>query len=171
MRIFAAAVAATGALALASAACAREYPIGGPVQAHDMEIASSYLIGVKMVPMSPDMPTGPDVVHLETDVHATADNPYGFADGAWIPYLTITYRLEKQGTDWHSDGRMLAMTAKDGPHYANDVKMDGSGTYVVTLTYASPETNGFRHHVDTETGVPGWWTPFSEKFTFKYPQS
>lgn len=166
-----AAVAAIMALAATSTVQAREYPIGGPVQANDMEIASSYLIGVKMAPMSPDMPTGPDVVHLETDVHATADNSYGFPDGAWIPYLTITYHLVKQGTDWHSDGHMLAMTAKDGPHYANDVKMDGAGTYTVTLTYSSPETNGFRHHVDAETGVPDWWKPFTETFTFKYPQA
>lgn len=171
MKLVAAALAVTGSLALSSAALAREYPIGGPVQEHDMEIASSYLLGIKMAPMSPDMPTGPDVVHLETDVHATADNPYGFPDGAWIPYLTITYHLVKKGTTWHSDGHMLAMTAKDGPHYANDVRMDGPGSYTVTLTYASPETNGFRHHVDKETGVPGWWAPFSETFTFKYPQS
>jgi len=159
-----------GAIAFATTAHAREYPIGGPVHAHDMEIASSYLVGVKMAPMSPGMPSGPDVVHLETDVHATADNVYGFPDGAWIPYLTITYALTKQGTDWHAQGTMLAMTAKDGPHYANDVKMDGPGTYTVVLRYASPETNGFRHHVDQETGVPGWWQPFEERFTFTYPQ-
>jgi periplasmic iron binding protein len=170
MKFLSTAAAVMGLLALAPAAQAREYPIGGPVHAHDMEIASSYLVGVEMAPMSPDMPTGPDVIHLETDVHATADNVYGFADGAWIPYMAITYSLQKQGADWHSDGVMLAMTAKDGPHYANDVKMDGPGTYTVALRYASPETNGFRHHVDKETGVPGWWQPFTERFTFNYPQ-
>ncbi len=170
MRNLAIAAAVTGALALTQAAQAREYPIGGPVHAHDMEIAANYLVGVRMQPMSPDMPMGPDVVHLETDIHATADNTYGFADGAWIPYLSITYALEKQGSGWHSAGRMLPMTAKDGPHYANDVKMEGPGSYTVTLRYESPETNGFRRHVDQETGVPGWWQPFTERFTFKYPQ-
>lgn len=165
------ALAAVGCLVLVPPAYAREYPIGGPVHAHDMEIAAAYLVGIQMAPMSPGMPTGPDVVHLETDVHATADNPYGFADGAWIPYLTITYSLTKQGTDWHSDGAMLAMTANDGPHYANDVRMDGPGTYTVTLRYVSPESNGFRRHVDKETGVPPWWQPFTERFTFTYPQT
>jgi periplasmic iron binding protein len=24
--------------------------------------------------------------------------------------------------------------------------------------------------VDKETGVPGFWDPFTESFTFKYPQ-
>lgn len=170
MRFLSTAAAVVGALALVPAAQAREYPIGGPVHAHDMEIAAAYLVGIEMAPMTPGMPMGPDVVHLETDVHATADNVWGFPDDAWIPYLTITYHLTKSGTDWRADGTMLAMTAKDGPHYANNVKMDGPGTYTVTLRYESPETNGFRRHVDQETGVPGWWQPFTERFTFKYPQ-
>jgi uncharacterized protein involved in high-affinity Fe2+ transport len=38
------------------------------------------------------------------------------------------------------------------------------------LRYGSPETNGFLHHIDKETGVPGFWTPFDETFTFTYPQ-
>jgi periplasmic iron binding protein len=166
-------LAAAGAVAVlvhATGAIAREYPIGGPVHEHDMEIAASYLIGVEMAPMPAGMPMGPDTVHLETDVHATADNVWGFPDGAWIPYLPIEYSLTKQGSDWHADGHMLAMTAKDGPHYANNVKMAGPGTYKVVLHYGSPEANGFLHHVDDETGVPGFWSPFDETFTFTYPQ-
>lgn len=163
-------LAGAAALCAPHAAGAREYPIGGPVHAHDMEIASNYLVGVEMAPMDPGMPMGADVVHLETDVHATADNAYGFADGTWIPYLGIHYALTKKDTPWQVSGTMLPMTAKDGAHYANDVKMNGPGTYTVVFTYASPETNGFRHHVDKETGVPGWWTPFTETFTFQYPQ-
>lgn len=149
---------------------AREYPVGGPVQAHDMEIAASYLTGIRMAPMPAGMAMGPDVVHLETDVHATADNVWGFADGAWIPYLTIDYTITRQGSDWRQSGRLLAMTAKDGPHYANNVQMPGPGTYTVTFRYAPPHTNGFLRHVDAETGVPAWWPPFDERFTFAYPQ-
>jgi uncharacterized protein involved in high-affinity Fe2+ transport len=159
-----------GAAAMIASAQAREYPIGSPVHAHDMEIASSYLVGVEMAPMPKDMAMGPDAVHLETDVHATADNVWGFPDGAWIPYLSIDYVLTKKGTNWKATGHMLAMTAKDGPHYANNVNMDGAGQYTVVLTYHSPETNGFLHHVDTETGTPGFWAPFTETFTFAYPQ-
>jgi periplasmic iron binding protein len=155
----------TGAIS----AQAREYPIGGPVHAHDMEIAASYLVGIEMAPMTADMAMGADTVHLETDVHATADNVWGFPDGAWIPYLKIDWTLSKAGSSWHASGHMLAMTAKDGPHYANNVSMNGPGRYTVVLTYTSPEANGFLHHVDKETGVPGWWAPFSETFTFDYP--
>ncbi len=163
-------MALAASLALIGAASAREYPIGGPVQANQMEIASSYLVGIEMAPAPAGMAMGPDTVHLETDVHATADNNWGFSDGEWIPYLSIDYTLTKQGTDWKAAGHMLAMTAKDGAHYANNVTMNGPGTYTVVLRYASPETNGFLHHVDQETGVPGWWAPFTEQFTFTYPQ-
>ena len=54
-----------------------------------MEIAVNYLVGIEMAPMTADMAMGADTVHLETDVHATADNVWGFPDGAWIPYLPI----------------------------------------------------------------------------------
>jgi uncharacterized protein involved in high-affinity Fe2+ transport len=63
------------------------------------------------------------------------------------------------------------MTAKDGPHYAENVKMDGPGDYKVTYRFEPPEKNGFFRHVDAETGVPEWWKPFEQTFTFKYPQA
>lgn len=171
MRFVSTAVVMLSICACISIAQAREYPIGGPVHAHDMEIAASYLVGVKMAPMPPGMVMGPDVVHLETDVHATADNVWGFPDGAWVPYLPIDYVLTKKGTDWKATGHMLAMTAKDGPHYANNVKMDGPGEYTVVLRYGTPQSNGFLHHVDSETGVRDLWQPFTESFTFSYPQA
>ena len=162
-----------GGLALASAvvaAHAREFFVGGPVHMHDMEIVANYLVGVEMAPMLPGMAHGTDVIHLEADVHATADNVYGYPDGAWVAYLTIAYTLEKQGADWNATGTLKPMTAKDGPHYADNVKLDGPGTYRVTYRFTAPDVNGFYRHVDQETGVPPWWGPFSESFTFSYPQ-
>jgi uncharacterized protein involved in high-affinity Fe2+ transport len=171
VKLLAATLVATGALALVTAAQAREYPIGGPVYANDMEIASSYLVGVEMAPMPPGMAMGPDAVHLETDVHATADNKWGFSDGEWIPYLTITYLRTKEGdAKYKQIGHLFPMSAKDGAHYADNVEMDGPGTYTVVLRYESPQSNGYLHHVDKETGIPDWWGPFTETFTFKYPQ-
>jgi uncharacterized protein involved in high-affinity Fe2+ transport len=155
----------------ASGSDAREYYVGGPVHEHDMEIVANYLIGIEMAPMSPNMSHGPDVIHLESDVHATADNVYGFPDGFWMPYLTIHYKLEKKGSSWTAEGILLPMTAKDGPHYANNVKMDGTGDYKLTYTFEAPEKNGFYRHTDEETGVPEWWKPFTEEFSFKYPDT
>src|ERR1700674_2042626 len=96
----------------ARSAMAKEYFVGGPVHQHDMEIVANYLVGVEMAPMTPDMPmAGPGFCHLAADVHATADNVYGYPDGAWVPYLTIAYPLEKLSTDWKASGALKPMTA------------------------------------------------------------
>ena len=165
-------LAATALILLAAmpAAEAHEYFVGGPVHQHDMEIVANYLVGVEMAPMSPNMAMGPDVIHLEADVHATADNVYGYPDGGWVAYLTINYDLQKVGTDWHAKGVLHPMEANDGPHYADNIKMDGPGSYKVVYTFTSPEAVGFLRHTDKETGVPPWWAPFSQDFTFSYPQ-
>jgi periplasmic iron binding protein len=152
---------------------AREYHVGGPVHMHDMEIVANYLVGVRMEEMSDHgqhAVEGPDVIHLEADVHATADNIHGFADAAWIPYLSIAFSLEKIGGDWRAAGNLRAMTAKDGPHYAENVRMNGPGQYRLTYRFTPPSSNGFLRHIDEETGVPPWWQPFTVDFTFKYPQ-
>ena len=144
-----------------------------PVQKHDMEIVANYLIAIEMAPMTPDMVHGPDVIHLEADVHATAENANGYPDGAWIAYPTIDYSIEKQSSSWHTGRlkpRLKPMIAKDGPHYADNVKMDGPGSYRVTYRFTAPEANGFYRHTDRETGVPGWWPSFSQTFEFAYPQ-
>ncbi len=165
-----AALAGCAAALLTSNASAREYFVGGPVHQHDMEIVANYLVGIEMAPMPPGMPTGADVVHLEADVHATADSIYGYPDGAWVGYLTIGYAIEKQGTDWKATGTLRPMVAKDGPHYADNVKMDGPGTYRLAYTVSPPDGKLFLRHVDKATGVPAWWAPFTQNFTFSYPQ-
>ena len=154
----------------ATPALAREYFVGGPVHKNDMEIVANYLVGVEMAPMTSNMVHGDDVIHLEADVHATADNVYGYADGAWVAYLTIRYTVGQEGSGWKASGTLKPMTAKDGSHYADNVKMNGPGSYKVTYEFQPPEANGFYRHVDKETGVPAWWAPFSETFTFQYPQ-
>jgi periplasmic iron binding protein len=158
------------ALLASTPVSAREYFVGGPVHEHDMEIVANYLVGVEMAPMTPGMAMGADVIHLEADVHATADNIYGYPDGAWVGYLGIGYTIEKAGTGWKAVGTLHPMQAKDGPHYADNVKMNGPGTYKVTYAFTAPEAAGFLRHTDKETGVPGWWPSFSRTFTFTYPQ-
>ena len=164
-----AAACAAAALSCGSSS-AKEYFIGGPVHEHDMEIVANYLIGIEMDPMMPGMAHGDDVIHVEADVHATADNVYGFPDGGWVPYLTIRYTLEKTGTSWKAEGTLKPMVAKDGPHYADNLKMSGPGEYKLTYRFQPPEKAGFFRHTDKETGVPVWWKPFEQQFAFKYPQ-
>lgn len=167
-------LAAVAALCTTATANAREYFVGGPVKEHDMEIVANYLKGVEMsaMPMTMGgmMEHGNDMIHLEADIHATADSPYGYADGAWVPYLTISYDLKKEGSDWTASGKLLPMTAKDGPHYANNLNMGGPGQYRLTYHIEPPAEGTFWRHIDKETGVPDWWKPITVSFTFKYPQ-
>jgi len=170
-------LAAALSLFAAAPADAREYFVGGPVKEHDMEIVANYLIGVEMAPMGSMTMGGmmehgstADMIHLEADIHATADSPYGYADGAWIPYLTVSYVLKKDGSDWTANGKLIPMTAKDGPHYANNLMMDGPGQYQVTYHIEPPAPDAFGRHIDQRTGVPDWWKPVTVSFTFKYPQ-
>lgn len=159
------------AMMVSAVAMAKEYPVGGPVIKEGMEIASSYLLDISMKPHVVSMEMGADTIHLETDVHATQDNKWGFPAEAWIPYLSIDYVLTKNGDkDFFEFGHLLAMTAADGPHYAQSIKMKGPGTYTVKFKYSAPDETGFMHHTDKETGVPGWFKPFVETFVFTYPQ-
>ena len=61
------------------------------------------------------------------------------------------------------------MTAKDGPHYANNTDMAGPGTYHLTYTIWPPTTHGFIRHTDKASGVPDWWKPITASWTFAYP--
>jgi periplasmic iron binding protein len=61
------------------------------------------------------------------------------------------------------------MQAKDGPHYANNFAMAGSGEYKATYVIAPPSSTGFIRHIDKETGVPEWWKPITLAWTFMFP--
>src|SRR5579863_9061870 len=75
----------------------QEFYVGEPVVKEGMQIVPNYLTGVEMSPMPAGMAMGPNAVHLEADVHATNAESHGFSEDAWIPYLTISYVLSKDG--------------------------------------------------------------------------
>jgi periplasmic iron binding protein len=158
-----------GFVALPAMALADEYYVGEPIVQDNMQIVPNYLTGIKMDPMPKGMDMGPDAIHIEADVHATKDEKHGFAEDAWIPYLTIHYTLTKQGSKYKKSGTLAAMTADDGPHYANNVNMEGPGTYELTYEILPPSSNGFIRHVDKDTGVPEWWKPITAHWTFTFP--
>src|SRR6202012_488775 len=115
------AVGAASFLTLVPAQAAQEFYIGEPVVQSGMQIVPNYLTGIQMDRMPPGMSMDKDAVHFEVDVHATKDETHGFPEDAWIPYLTIHYTLTKQGSKFKAAGQLYPMTAKDGPHYANNV--------------------------------------------------
>ncbi len=160
---------AAAALVLLPFAGARagETAIGKHVSKDGMEIGAVYLQAVMMEPMLPGMNTEKDV-HLEADIHAEKGNKNGFGPGDWVPYLGITYRLRKIGSDWEQVGAFMPMVANDGPHYGANVKLDGAGKYRLTYHIQPPPYQGFYRHTDKETGVAPWWTPFDVSWEFTY---
>ena len=162
-----------GLIAAVAAICctpafAAEHPIGEPVVIDGMIMRPVYLQPVHMAPMLPGMDKGPFDAHLELDIHADKDNKQGFNPGSWIPYLTVSYLIQKEGTDWSTFGTMMVMTADDGPHYGVNVKFNGPGKYRISLKIAPPPYNGFFRHTDKETGVPEWWAPIEKSWSFVY---
>jgi uncharacterized protein involved in high-affinity Fe2+ transport len=160
------AIALVASVAQSTAVAATEFYVGEPVVKNGMQIVPNYLLGVEMEGRHAH---GPDVVHIEVDVHAAKDEAHGFAEDAWIPNLTVNYTLEKVGSRFKASGKLSAMTAKDGPHYATNVKFNGPGEYKLTYRFRPPSSTGFLRHVDKPTGVPEWWQPFTESWTFQFP--
>lgn len=157
-------------LALASGmAAAAEYPAGDPVMANGMEIGAVYLQPIEMEPAGMMKPAAETDIHLEADIHATKDNANGFAEGDWIPDLSISYTLEKDDGSFKASGDFMPMVASDGPHYGDNVKLGGEGKYKLTFRISPPGAGThFGRHVDKETGVAEWFAPFDASYEFIY---
>ncbi len=166
--VFSAAVAVFG---LVSLAAAKEYPVGKPVTKNGMEIAAVYLQPIEMDPPGMMRDAKDSDIHLEADIHAAKNNVNGFAEGDWVPYLVIHYRLTKAGSDQAIEGDMMPMVASDGPHYGDNVKLMGPGKYKLVLQIAAPGSSPhaqFGRHTDKETGVKPWFQPFETSYDFTF---
>jgi len=162
----------TGILAVATGpALAREHGIGDPIVTNGLIVRPVYLQPVHMAPAMPGLDQGDFDAHLELDIHADKDNAQGFAPGAWIPYLTVSYELKKADSDWSDFGTMMAMSANDGPHYGRNIHFDGPGKYTLRVRVTPAPYNGFLRHTDKETGVTEWWAPIERSWTFAYTGS
>ncbi|NWK78098.1 hypothetical protein DBR44_18790 [Aquitalea sp. FJL05] len=162
---------ASAALTLSAVAAAKEYPIGKPAIKNGMEIGAVYLQPTKMEPEGMMRKAEESDVHLEADIHAVKNNPNGFEEGAWMPYLMVKYELTKVGGKGSIKGDMMPMVANDGPHYGDNVKLQGPGKYKLKLTILPPSENPHAHfgrHVDKETGVGPWYKSFEVNYEFTY---
>jgi len=148
------------------------------LQKHGMEVWGLFIQPVKMkmadvanakqkkaMADMPEMDDNSDL-HLEAKIYATDNNPWGFIKGAWIPYLTVGFQVEKLGSEeWMTDGKLMPMVANNGPHYGANVKLNGIGKYKVTY-YVSPPS--LMIHTDKETAATDWWMPFSFSWEVTY---
>ncbi|MBZ8131913.1 iron transporter [Afifella sp. IM 167] len=146
----------------------KEFPAGESTEMGSMEIAAVYLTPIDMEPRGIDLPAAQADVHLEADIHATKGNPNGFGAGEWVPYLTISYRLENTDTGKVISGNLMPMVAVDGPHYGSNIKMAGPGNYHLTYHIDPPSRQGFGRHTDADSGVGAWFEPFDVDFNFSY---
>ncbi|HNE26453.1 MAG TPA: iron transporter [Pseudomonadales bacterium] len=164
-------IAGAALLATAITAQALEFPIGKPAEQAGMEIAAVYLQPIRMEPEGMMRASEASDIHIEADIKALANNPNGFSESAWIPYLGIHYEITKEGGKTIS-GEMMPMVASDGPHYGDNVKLDGYGKYhlkyVISAPIDNPMGKHFGRHTDKETGVGAWFKPITLEWDFVY---
>jgi len=159
------------AVSVALPAMAAEYPIGKQHIEGGMELGTVYLQPITMDPEGMMRKASDSDIHLETDIHAVKNNPTGFAEGDWMPYLQVSYELSKVGTTQSVKGMLMPMVANDGPHYGDNVKLFGPGKYHVKIIVAPPATMGaaaFGRHIDKETGTGPWFKPFTVEYDFPF---
>ena len=155
-------------------AVALEYRIGAPQNIAGMEVAGVYLQAVDMEPDGHMRRAADSDIHLEADIHALANNPNGFAEGMWVPYLMVRYEVTRLGGNEVIAGEMMPMAAADGPHYGDNVKLKGPGRdkvkFVILPPNAreNPQGNHFGRHTDRATGVRPWFRPVEAEWEFTY---
>ena len=147
-----------------------EFPLGDEQTVGPLHIAGVYFQPVDMEPAGQGgIPASQSDMHLEADISAAEGNQLGYGVGDFVPNLTVRYKAEKQGGKT-IEGVFMPMSASDGPHYGNNVKLAGAGKYKITFIIESPEKQSYLLHVDKETGVPGrfWTKPIEVSWDFDY---
>jgi len=153
---------------LAGSALSVEYPIGEPQSCGGMEIAAVYLQPIEMDPEGMMRSVADSDAHIEADIAATEDNENGFQEGSWVPYLNVSFELSKEGGETIK-GHFHPMVANDGPHYGDNVKMDGPGNYHLKFIITPPDSSSmFGRHVDQETGVAPWFEQCVTEYDFTF---
>ena len=147
-----------------------EFPLGDEQIVGPLQVAGVYFQPVDMEPAGlGGLPASQADMHLEADIAAIEGNNLGYGAGDFVPYLTVKYRAEKKGGKT-IEGSFMPMSASDGPHYGNNVKLDGPGDYKITFIIENPEKQSYLLHVDKETGVSSrfWKEPLEVSWDFKY---
>lgn len=147
-----------------------------------LTVGTVYLQAITMAPVGMMRPREKSDIHLEIDIHAKSGlKSRGFAPGDWLPNANVTYSVQKVGSDkpivcGTKANKplivcpLMAMVASDGPHYGDNVKLDGAGFYVATF-YAKSNPMMFGWHTDTDSKILGTeyvdWK-FKQSYLFKF---
>lgn len=162
---------AAGLLALAVLpAAASEFKLankpGERIVRHSMVVEGGYMQPIVLENGRENRPREQSDAYFYAHLKAASANPHGFSKFAWIPYLNVSYTIEKLDSTWKSEGKLGAAIGKFGPHYGANVKLDGIGDYRYTIRVAPPE-RGINRLVDWENGIT-WWEPFETSWKFTY---
>jgi uncharacterized protein involved in high-affinity Fe2+ transport len=151
-----------------AASAAGAAPLGSPLARDGVEIVPGLETGVQFDRAPTSLAADP--IFLTADVHATKDNAQGFT--GFIPYLSISYALTKDGEPTFKKSGLLYPTAgKGGPRYMGTAGMDGPGTYHLNYIVSPPSAHGMYRQTGKENGVPDWWKPITATWNFTYPIS
>ena len=148
-----------------------EFPLGDEHKVGPLNIAGVYFQPVDMEPAGlGGLAASQADLHLEADISAAEGNNLGYGVGDFVPYLTVKYKAQKKGSNKVIEGNFMPMSASDGPHYGNNVKLDGPGKYTITFIIENPEKQSYLLHVDKETGVTGrfWKEPITVSWEFDF---
>lgn len=144
--------------------------IGEPLQREALTITAAGETAPSLDHAPVGMRQGSDALFLVADIRAGKDEPHGFAEHAFIPYLSISYALTKDGAPtFKQAGLLYPVASRNGPHYAGGAQLAGPGTYHLTYIISPPSTHGMIRQTDKTGGVPDWWKPINASWTFAYP--
>ena len=147
-----------------------EFPLGDEYEVGPLHIAGVYFQPVDMDPPGlGGLAAADSDMHMEADISALEGNELGYGTGDFVPYLTVRYKAVKEGGKT-IEGTFMPMSASDGPHYGNNVKLDGPGRYKITFIIENPSKQSYLLHVDKETGVEGrfWDKPIEVSWDFDF---
>lgn len=139
---------------------------GERIVRNSMTIEGSYMQPIVLEGSRENHPREQSDAYFVAHIKAASANPHGYSKFAWIPFLNVSYTLEKIGANWKRQGRLTAAIGKFGPHYGANATLDGIGKYRYTVRVAPPE-QGLNRLVDIENGIT-WWEPFEVSWSFTY---
>ena len=148
---------------------ARAAVLGGPVLQSGVEIIPAALTGVEL-DKGARVQT-PDPIFLAADIHAGSSEAHGFAEHAFIPYLSVSFVLTKEGAPtFRKVGLLYPVATRTGPRYGAATEMSGAGTYHLSYIVSPPSSHGMMRQTGTD-GVVEWWKPITGTWIFTYPMS
>ena len=143
---------------------------GERIVRNSMTIEGAYMQPIALENGSENRARAQSDAYFVAHIKAASANPHGYSKFAWIPFLEVSYTLEKTDSTWKDEGALRPAIGKFGPHYGANVKLDGVGKYRYTVRVAPPRADAqgsLKRLVDWENGIT-WWQPFEVSWTFTY---